>query len=155
MSTPFKSSVQKIFISFFFQPADLEFKPIPYSFNYEAPTEDGGSSGRQESGDGSGIVRGSYTVNNLEGHTRVVEYEAGPEGFRAFIRTNEPGTDNSAPADVVIESSAPEAKGPIITYGSAQTSRIVSSPGAAPAAPTGRQNSRYVLVPSTDPRAQG
>lgn len=117
-------------------------------------------------------------MNNLEGHTRVVEYEAGPEGFKAYIRTNEPGTDNSSPANVIFESTAPEARGPIIKYNTEQPSRFGApaayappaaparyAPQAAPAryappaenAVTGGQgqNVRYVLVPSTDPRARG
>lgn len=75
---------------FCFQP---NYPPIPYSFTYEAPTEDGGSSSRSESGDGAGRVEGSYTVNDLEGNSRVVEYIADEGGFRVTnLRTNEPGT---------------------------------------------------------------
>lgn len=75
--------------SLLFQP---NYAPIPYSFTYEAPTEDGGSSSRTESGDGAGRVEGSYTVNDLEGNSRVVEYIADEGGFRVTnLRTNEPG----------------------------------------------------------------
>lgn len=126
------------------QYADLA-APIPYSFNYNADTEDGGNSGHQESGDGSGRVQGSYTVTNLEGHTRVVEYVADENGFRATVRTNEPGTANQNPADVVVESSAPEA--------AAAPSYAPAIAPAAPVAPGG--NARYVLVPVDDPRAAG
>lgn len=66
-----------------------------------------GQSSRQEVADGTGKVEGSYTVTNDEGHTRVVDYVADQYGFRANIRTNEPGTDNKNPADVMIESAAP------------------------------------------------
>lgn len=66
-----------------------------------------GQSSRQEIADGTGKVEGSYTVTNDEGHTRVVDYVADQYGFRANIRTNEPGTDNKNPADVMIESTAP------------------------------------------------
>ncbi|XP_042905561.1 cuticle protein 10.9-like [Parasteatoda tepidariorum] len=115
--------------------------PIPYSFNYEAPTEDGGNSGHQESGDGAGRVSGSYTVSNLEGHTRIVDYVADENGFRASIRTNEPGTASSNPADVTVESSAAEAP----QY----------APQYAPVAPAAPASPRYVLVPVDDPRAAG
>lgn len=82
--------------------------PKPYSFSYNAPLDDGvGHSSRVESADGTGKVEGSYTVTNDEGHTRVVDYVADELGFRASIRTNEPGTDNKNPADVTIESTAP------------------------------------------------
>lgn len=81
--------VHIIKISLLFQP---NYPPIPYSFTYEAPTEDGGSSSRTESGDGAGRVEGSYTVNDLEGNSRVVEYVADEGGFRVLaLRTNEPG----------------------------------------------------------------
>ncbi|CAL1290248.1 unnamed protein product [Larinioides sclopetarius] len=81
--------------------------PKPYAFSYNALLDDGiGKSSRTESADGSGKVQGSYTVNNDEGHSRVVEYVADQAGFRAVVRTNEPGTDNQNPADVVVHSAA-------------------------------------------------
>lgn len=94
-------------------------------------------------------MTGSYTVTNLEGHTRVVDYIADADGFRATIRTNEPGTDNQSPADVTVESSAAEA-GPV------RNSAAISAPAAAlrpaavaagGAASAGRTGVRYVLVP--------
>ncbi|GBM74286.1 hypothetical protein AVEN_20297-1 [Araneus ventricosus] len=128
--------------------------PIPYSFNYAAPSEDGGSSSHQESGDGNGRVTGSYSLSNLEGHSRTVDYIADEAGFRATIRTNEPGTANINPADVVMESSA-EANPISYSLGTAAApaTRVISP--AAPAAPAGRAGVRYVLVPVTDPRARG
>ncbi|GBM74287.1 hypothetical protein AVEN_20298-1 [Araneus ventricosus] len=128
--------------------------PIPYSFNYAAPTEDGGSSSHNENGDGAGRVTGSYSVSNLEGHSRTVDYVADEAGFRATVRSNEPGTANINPADVVMDSGAAAAP---VTYSlgtaAAPAARVISP--AAPAAPAGRAGVRYVLVPSTDPRARG
>ncbi|KFM64847.1 Cuticle protein 10.9, partial [Stegodyphus mimosarum] len=140
------------------QRAEPQYQPIPYSFNYVSETEDGGRSSHQESGDGAGRVTGSYTVNDLEGHARVVEYIADEGGFRANIRTNEPGTDNAAPADVVIESSAAGAAAPAAAR---SYSAPVSAPAARPAPASAGGNTvtdprtgvRYVLVPDTDPRA--
>ncbi|GFS52710.1 adult-specific rigid cuticular protein 15.5 [Nephila pilipes] len=124
-------------------------KPIPYTFNYAAATDDGGSSARQESGDGAGRVTGSYSVNDIEGHARTVDYIADEGGFRVNIRTNEPGTANINPADVTMESSA-DSGAVSYSLGTASTStRIVSPPS------TGRVGVRYVLVPVTDPRARG
>ncbi|GFS52708.1 cuticle protein 10.9 [Nephila pilipes] len=81
--------------------------PKPYAFSYNAPLDDGvGQSSRSESADGSGRVQGSYTLNNDEGHFRVVEYVADQDGFRAAIRTNEPGTESKNPADVIMNSEA-------------------------------------------------
>ncbi|GIY22374.1 uncharacterized protein CEXT_556091 [Caerostris extrusa] len=122
--------------------------PLPYSFTYSAPTEDGGNSARQESGDGSGRVSGSYTVNNLEGHSRVVEYIADENGFRAAVRSNEPGTANINPADVSMESSA-DSSAPVFN------NDVLRQPSARPVEPERGQAVRYVLVPSADPRAVG
>ncbi|KAG8201762.1 hypothetical protein JTE90_012821 [Oedothorax gibbosus] len=90
--------------------------PKPYSFSYSAPLEDGvGQSSRTESGDANGRVQGSYTINNDEGHYRIVEYVADENGFRANVRTNEPGTESKSPADVVFVSEAgPFSYNPVI-----------------------------------------
>ncbi|XP_035220712.1 cuticle protein 10.9-like [Stegodyphus dumicola] len=137
--------------------APPQYKPIPYSFNYVAENEDGGSSSHQESGDGAGRVSGSYSVNDLEGHARVVEYVADEGGFRANIRSNEPGIISAAPADVVIESSG--GSGAVAPA----AARVISAPVAAPVVrstqpasqPASRSGIRYVLVPESDPRAAG
>ncbi|XP_054716742.1 uncharacterized protein LOC129226168 [Uloborus diversus] len=61
--------------------------PAPYAFNYD--TE---GAARQEMADGSGTVTGTYTVRQEDGSLRVVEYIADKDGFRANVKTNEPGT---------------------------------------------------------------
>jgi len=121
--------------------------PIPYSFNYLSESEDGGSSSHQESSDGSGRVTGSYTVNNLEGHTRVVEYIADEDGFRAVVKSNEPGTANQNSADVTVESTAPEGAAVFNSAASPVRTPVAPRPQAGPARRTG---TRYVLVPATD-----
>ncbi|KFM64840.1 Cuticle protein 10.9, partial [Stegodyphus mimosarum] len=151
----------KVFIIFAFlavaavaQYAEPQYQPIPYSFNYAAETEDGGRSSREESGDGAGRVTGSYSVNNLEGHSRVVEYIADEGGFRATIRTNEPGTDNISPADVVLESSAAGASAPgAAAYSAGAPVAAAARPAPRPAAPAAGRALRYILVPIDDPRA--
>ncbi|XP_054719281.1 calphotin-like [Uloborus diversus] len=100
-------------------------QPTPYQFGYSAPAEGGGIT-HQESGDGNGRVTGSYTIEDDDGRSRVVEYVADEGGFRAAISTNEPGTANQNPADVVIESSADNG------YGGVQT--IAAAPAPAPVA---------------------
>ncbi|XP_042905562.1 cuticle protein 10.9 [Parasteatoda tepidariorum] len=120
--------------------------PIPYSFNYLSESEDGGRSTHQESSDGSGKVTGTYTINNIEGHSRVVEYVADENGFRAIVKSNEPGTTNQNPADVTVESSAPEAAAsPVFN------AALPAAPARAPVAtPVRRTGVRYILVPATD-----
>ncbi|GIY97579.1 hypothetical protein CEXT_421951 [Caerostris extrusa] len=81
----------------------------PYSFNYVAQGDDGSSS-RQETGDASGRVVGSYTIAVEDGRRRVVDYIADQNGFRATIDTNEPGTDVQNPADVVFHSAGVDSR---------------------------------------------
>ncbi|GBN13242.1 hypothetical protein AVEN_101713-1 [Araneus ventricosus] len=133
-------------------------QPTPYSFSYNSNTEDGGSSGHQESGDGSGRVTGSYTVTDLEGHNRVVDYIADENGFRATVRTNEPGTANLNSADVTMESTGDDGGIAAAYSGSLSANAYAGTyPAAAPApaVASGRPGVRYVLVPVTDPRARG
>ncbi|GFY47836.1 cuticle protein 10.9 [Trichonephila inaurata madagascariensis] len=92
--------------------AEPSYQPSPYSFGYQAEAT-GGSSARSESSDASGKVTGSYTVRNEDGSVRVVEYIADQGGFRANVKTNEPGTKSDDPAHVVIQSDAPAASAPL------------------------------------------
>lgn len=78
----------------------------PYAFGY-ATTGGGGGSSRKESGDGYGNVRGSYSLNVGDGRQRYVNYVADAGGFRAHVKTNEPGTKSHAAANAVTSSSAP------------------------------------------------
>ncbi|GIY52496.1 hypothetical protein CDAR_181491 [Caerostris darwini] len=75
----------------------------PYAFNYNILAKDGKRLiSRTEAADGNGRVQGSYTLNNDEGHHREVQYIADQDGFRATILTNEPGTKNENPANVIM-----------------------------------------------------
>lgn len=82
----------------------------PYSFAYDAVGLDG-SSTRSESGDAQGRVTGFYTITTAEGSRRRVSYVADEHGFRATVDTNEHGTADEAPADVVWRSTAPKVHG--------------------------------------------
>ncbi|XP_042910014.1 uncharacterized protein [Parasteatoda tepidariorum] len=75
--------------------------PKPYSFNYQANGM-GSNSFRNEEGDSSGNVQGSYGYTDAQGLYRQVQYTAGAAGFQATVKTNEPGTDSKpeSPADV-------------------------------------------------------
>ncbi|GFS31218.1 cuticle protein 16.8 [Nephila pilipes] len=79
--------------------------PQPYKFGYEIK-DDHGSQHRQEHGDGHGYVQGSYGYTDHKGIHREVHYEADHQGFRATVKTNEPGTDNQDPANVNFHSNA-------------------------------------------------
>ncbi|CAG2114774.1 unnamed protein product [Medioppia subpectinata] len=76
-------------------------KPEPYQFGYNAADEYGTQWNRQEVADGSGAVRGSYGYRDASGIYRTVEYVADDvNGFRANVKSNEPGLISSAPAGV-------------------------------------------------------
>ena len=73
---------------------------------------------RQEQGDELGNKKGSYGYIDAYGISRQVDYVADDKGFRAVVKTNEPGTDNQNPADVeIISSAAPSSygSGPVLS----------------------------------------
>ncbi|GIY67888.1 uncharacterized protein CEXT_6201 [Caerostris extrusa] len=61
-----------------------------------------GDQWRSEVSDGFGHVHGSYGFVDSDGMRREVKYVADDGGFRAHIKTNEPGMDMPNPADVVV-----------------------------------------------------
>ncbi|XP_015904727.1 cuticle protein 14-like [Parasteatoda tepidariorum] len=79
--------------------------PHPYKFGYSIKDKHG-EQHREESGTG-GHVTGSYGFTDDRGIHRQVNYVADHGGFRAQVKTNEPGTANQNPAAVHIHSSAP------------------------------------------------
>ncbi|GFS29281.1 cuticle protein 16.8 [Trichonephila inaurata madagascariensis] len=79
--------------------------PQPYKFGYEIKDHHG-SQHRHEHGDGHGHVQGSYGFTDHRGIHREVHYVADHQGFRATVKTNEPGTANQDPAHVKLHSNA-------------------------------------------------
>ncbi|XP_055935173.1 uncharacterized protein LOC129965365 [Argiope bruennichi] len=77
----------------------------PYAFGYTVKDHHG-EKHRQESGIGGQHVQGSYGFTDNRGIQRHVDYVADHGGFKASIKTNEPGTSNQDPAAVNIHSSA-------------------------------------------------
>ncbi|XP_042907325.1 cuticle protein 14-like [Parasteatoda tepidariorum] len=80
--------------------------PKPYKFGYSIKDKHG-EQHREESGNGGHHVTGSYGFTDDRGIHRQVNYVADHGGFRAQVKTNEPGTANQNPAAVHIHSSAP------------------------------------------------
>ncbi|XP_076330614.1 uncharacterized protein LOC143236220 [Tachypleus tridentatus] len=78
-----------------------------YRFNYQIVDPLGASNSRWEAGDAHGNQVGSYTIRDIDGRARNVNYVADGAGFRAKIHTNEPGTASSLPAAAVLASSQP------------------------------------------------
>jgi len=62
-----------------------------YSFGYHIKDKKGSTNFRKEKGDAWGHVSGSYGLHDKDGRMRVVHYKADKKGFRAVIKTNEPG----------------------------------------------------------------
>lgn len=63
-----------------------------YRFAYDIVDHLGARNGRSESGDALGNKVGSYSIADIDGRVRRVDYVADDYGFRASIQTNEHGT---------------------------------------------------------------
>lgn len=72
-----------------------------YEFGYKVSDQEG-EQFRREGTDAHGAVIGSYGFTEADGRHRIVDYIADKHGFRAHVRTNEPGTAASNPAGVTI-----------------------------------------------------
>ncbi|XP_054717071.1 cuticle protein 10.9-like [Uloborus diversus] len=100
-------------------------QPIPYQYGFDIVGGDAHSGDfkqtRQEHSDGHGNVQGSYGYTDAHGVYRQVDYVADAHGYRAQIKTNEPGTEAQNPADVELHASAPhhapQAYAPRPSYG--------------------------------------
>ncbi|XP_015906908.1 cuticle protein 10.9 [Parasteatoda tepidariorum] len=92
--------------------------PTPYDFGYDIAGDYGEfKQSRKESSDGKGNVQGSYGYTDAHGIYRQVDYVADAYGFRANVKTNEPGTDNQNPADVQVHASPAHYQAPAPHYG--------------------------------------
>ncbi|RWS27670.1 cuticle-like protein 7, partial [Leptotrombidium deliense] len=72
----------------------------PYGFGYEIQDGWGNSQYRHEKGSGPWDVKGSYGYKDAWGIYRHVDYTADKWGYRANVKTNEPGTAPKNPASV-------------------------------------------------------
>ncbi|XP_076351583.1 uncharacterized protein LOC143247411 [Tachypleus tridentatus] len=79
----------------------------PYEFGYRINDGNGNSQERQETGKEDGSKIGAYGYRDALGIYRQVEYLADRGGFRANIKTNEPGTAHQDPANVIITGEDP------------------------------------------------
>ncbi|GFQ80692.1 cuticle protein 16.8 [Trichonephila clavata] len=95
--------------------------PQPYKFGYSVKDHHS-EQHREEAGNGAGGVVGSYGFTDARGIARRVNYVADHAGFRAQVKTNEPGTANQNPAAVQIISDAP--------YANVAAAPIVGQPAA-------------------------
>ncbi|GBM24976.1 Adult-specific rigid cuticular protein 15.7, partial [Araneus ventricosus] len=59
-----------------------------YAFNYGIQNGIGAANSRAEVGDAHGNKKGSYTIADIDGRARRVDYVADALGFRATVKTN-------------------------------------------------------------------
>lgn len=77
----------------------------PYSYGYDVEDNYGNKQWRQEKSNHPHEVHGSYGYRDKNGVYREVTYVADKDGFRANIKTNEPGVEGAKdPASTNIES---------------------------------------------------
>lgn len=79
----------------------------PFAFDFNTQDTSGNGQYRKEESDNNGVVRGSYGFRDANGLYRHVEYVADHNGFRANIKSNEPGLEggrDSQPADIRLDS---------------------------------------------------
>ncbi|KAI1308658.1 Cuticle protein 10.9 [Halotydeus destructor] len=90
--------------------AASNYGPInPYNFGYDVHDENGNHQYRKEESDANGVVRGTYGYTDAYGLYRLVDYVADASGFKANIRSNEPGVNSSPSANVVMAAEQPPA----------------------------------------------
>ncbi|XP_035211416.1 cuticle protein 14-like [Stegodyphus dumicola] len=83
-----------------------------YAFGYNEG-HGSGATFRKETGS-HGVVAGSYGLTVADGRQRIVNYVADAAGFRADIKTNEPGVEPKDPAHAAINKAGIIA--PALTY---------------------------------------
>ncbi|GFS67647.1 adult-specific rigid cuticular protein 15.7 [Trichonephila clavipes] len=87
-----------------------------YAFSYGIRDGLGAANSRSEVGDVHGNKKGSYTIADIDGRARRVDYVADGLGFRASVKTNEPGTAASAPAAALIASPYAGPVAPVVNH---------------------------------------
>jgi hypothetical protein len=98
-----------------------------YAFGYNEGHATGGSF-RRETGS-HGVVAGSYGLAVADGRQRVVNYVADAAGFRADIKTNEPGVEPKDPANTAINKAA-VVVAPAVHYAAAPALHYAAAPAA-------------------------
>lgn len=85
----------------------LKVQSQPYIFGFKQDDGNGTLQHRNETSDGKGVVKGSYSYIDPFGIYRKVYYTADEQGFHAVVKTNEPGTVSHSTADAVFMSETP------------------------------------------------
>ncbi|KFM71012.1 Adult-specific rigid cuticular protein 15.7, partial [Stegodyphus mimosarum] len=99
-----------------------------YAFGYDIVDGLGATNSRSEVGDAHGNKKGSYTIADIDGRARRVDYVAGGLGFRAAVKTNEPGTAASAPAAALVASPYAGPVAPVVNHVAPVAHAAVAAP---------------------------
>lgn len=110
-------------------PSTAQYPPMPFAWGYDINDGYGGAQYHKENGDEYGKRTGSYGYTDAYGVYRQVDYVADEHGFRATIKTNEPGTANESPADVELHAYEP----PSNYYAGNKDSSYAAKPAYQPA----------------------
>lgn len=103
---------------------------MPFAWGYDINDGYGGAQYHKENGDEYGKRTGSYGYTDAYGIYRQVDYVADENGFRATIKTNEPGTANESPASVDLHAYEPPSN-----YYAGKESTSYTTPKSSYAAP--------------------
>uniref|UniRef100_A0A2L2Y7L6 Cuticle protein 14 isoform b n=1 Tax=Parasteatoda tepidariorum TaxID=114398 RepID=A0A2L2Y7L6_PARTP len=116
-----------------------------YAFGYNEG-HPSGATFRKESGS-NGVVAGSYGLTDADGRQRIVNYVADAAGFRADIKTNEPGVEPKDPAHAAIN------KAGLVVAPAAPIAYAAPVPAALPAHVPAAPALTYAAAPAVIPAA--
>lgn len=119
---------------------------MPFAWGYDINDGYGGAQYHKETGDEYGKRTGSYGYTDAYGVYRQVDYVADEHGFRATIKTNEPGTANESPADVELHAYEPPSN---YYAGNTNNHYAQSSSSYGAAAPSSSSSSYAAKAPAS------
>ncbi|EEC01924.1 cuticle protein, putative [Ixodes scapularis] len=109
--------------------------PQPYKFGYHTNDGHGNVQSRHEQADAHNNRVGSYSFTDAYGRSRRVDYVADGHGFRASVKTNEPGTAASHPAGAVYQT--PVVAKAVVAAPAYHAPAVVAAPAVAKVAVAG------------------
>lgn len=126
---------------------------MPFAWGYDINDGYGGAQYHKETGDDYGKRTGSYGYTDAYGVYRQVDYVADEHGFRATIKTNEPGTANESPADVELHAYEPPSNYYAGNKDSYQSAGAYSAKQASSYSAPASQQSSYAAGPAAATRS--
>lgn len=118
-----------------------------YDFGYNEGHNQGGTF-RRERGDAFGRKYGTYGYTNNEGLIRIVNYVADENGFRAELKSTEPGVDEKEPASVIVFK---EDTPTLMTYPGPEAASVPDKDGNIPGFPAAAASSPMQYMAGSEP----